>query len=275
MISFSRIPLLTNEYVGLNLTWRCEVRIPVSQQLLDVDVVIEWRGSSGLLASSNDGRVTLGDLVIDSPGREYRRSIQFSPLSAGDMGTYSCLATAMPTMTNSGVSNGSGMASNNLNIVGKNLQIIGIIATYQYFYLVHLVPTLDVSIDRTGVPSRILDLSPFNGFTLNCIATSSVVGTPTPIRKRITWTRSVDGGPPQQLTDGTNVDNVVAVMEVDLLEATSMSMLMVNTTVSGSHSYTCTAQLVVDPAPDSITEQDQTTVSIVGELKVCYNHHHL
>ena len=130
------------------------------------------------------------------------------------------------------------------------------------------VPTLDVSIDRTGVRSRILDLSPFNGFTLTCMATSSVAGLPTPIRKRITWTRSVDGGPLQQLTDGANVDSVVTMMEDDLLGATSMSMLMVNTTVSGSHSYTCTVQLVVTPAPDSITGQDQTTVSIVGELKV-------
>ena len=78
----------------------------------------------------------------------------------------------------------------------------------------------------------------------------------------------MDGGPPQQLTDGANVDSVVTVMEGDLLEATSMSMLMVNTTRSGSHSYTCTVQLVVTPAPDNITGQDQTTVSIVGELKV-------
>ena len=100
------------------------------------------------------------------------------------------------------------------------------------------------------------------------MATSNVAGTLAPIRKRITWMRSVDGGPPQQLTDGTNVDSVVTMMEGDLLDATSMSMLMVNTTMSGSHSYTCTVQLVVTPAPDSIIGQDQTTVSIVGELKV-------
>ena len=133
----------------------------------------------------------------------------------------------------------------------------------------HTVPTLDVSIDRTGVRSQILDLSPFNGFTLTCMATSSVAGTLTPIKKRITWMRSVDGGSPQQLTNGAaNVDSVVTVTEDNLLRATSMSMLSVNTTMSGSHSYTCTAQLVVSPAPDSITGQDQTTVSIVGELKV-------
>ena len=77
--------------------------------------------------------------------------------------------------------------------------------------------------------------------------------------------RSIDGGPPEQLTDGANVDSVVTVMEDDLLQATSMSMLMVNTTMSGSHSYTCRADLVVSPAPENITEQNETTISIAGE----------
>jgi hypothetical protein len=131
---------------------------------------------------------------------------------------------------------------------------------------------LDVSIDRAGVPLRILDISPFNGFSLTCTASSRVTGIeiPPPIRKRIIWMRSVDGGPPETLTDGASVDSVVMVMEDDLLQATSMSMLMVNTTVSGSHSYTCTAELVVAPAPDNISEQDMTTISIVGELKVYF-----
>jgi hypothetical protein len=80
--------------------------------------------------------------------------------------------------------------------------------------------------------------------------------------------RSLNGGSPETLTDGASVDSVVMVMEDDLLQATSMSVLMVNTTVSGSHSYACTAELVVAPAPDSISEQDMTTISIIGELKI-------
>ena len=79
--------------------------------------------------------------------------------------------------------------------------------------------------------------------------------------------RSVNGGPSESLTDGTNVDSIVTVMEDDLLQATSMSMLMVNTTMSGSHSYTCRAALVVAPAPEIINEQNETTISIAGELK--------
>ena len=127
---------------------------------------------------------------------------------------------------------------------------------------------LDISIDHTGVFSRILDVSPFNGFPLTCMSTSRVAGVATAIRKRITWMRSVDGGPLEQLTDGANVDSVVMVMEDDLFGATSTSMLMVNTTMSGSHSYTCRAELVVAPAPDSISTQNLTTINIVGELKI-------
>ena len=84
-----------------------------------MDAVVEWRGPGGLLVSSNDDRFTLGDLLIDSPGLEYRRAIQFSPLSADDMGTYSCSATFMPTVANSDVTNGFGIGNNSLTIVGK------------------------------------------------------------------------------------------------------------------------------------------------------------
>ena len=130
------------------------------------------------------------------------------------------------------------------------------------------VPTLDVSIDRADVPARIIDASPFNGFTLICMATSKVAGMATAIRKQMTWTRSLNGGALVQLTDGANIGNeVVMVMEDDLVQATSMSVLMVNTTMSGSHSYTCRAELVVAPAPDDINAQNQTTVTVVGELK--------
>ena len=128
------------------------------------------------------------------------------------------------------------------------------------------MPTFDVSIDRSGIPARILDVPSFNGFILTCIATSKVAGVATPIGKQITWTRSVNGGSLQQLSDGASVDSVVMVMKDNLLQARSTSMLTVNTTMNGSHSYTCRADLVVTPAPDNITAQSQVTISIVGEL---------
>ena len=123
-----------------------------------------------------------------------------------------------------------------------------------------------MSIERSSVPPRILDLPSFNGFTLTCMASSRVTGALKDIRKRITWTRSVNGGTSEQLTEGANSNELVMIMEDDLFQATSMSVLSVNTTMSGSHVYTCSAELVVSPAPDIITAQDQTTVSITGEL---------
>ena len=118
IVQITEIPLIPTEYVGLNFTWRCDARIP-DNQFIGVDAAVEWMKLGVKLSSSNDGRITLGDLVIDSPGREYRRSINFSPLSADDMGTYSCSATFRPTMPNSDVTNSFGISNNSLNIIGK------------------------------------------------------------------------------------------------------------------------------------------------------------
>ena len=77
----------------------------------------------------------------------------------------------------------------------------------------------------------------------------------------------MNGGAPEQLIDGSNTNDVVMILDDNLLQATSISMLIVNTTMSGSHVYTCAASLVVAPAPDDISAQGQTTVSnIIGEL---------
>ena len=43
-------------------------------------------------------------------------------------------------------------------------------------------------------------------------------------------------------------------------------MLMVNTSLSGSHVYTCSARLVVAPATDDIQEQEIETIVVHGKL---------
>ena len=118
-ISIIEIPLAFTKYVGQNFTWRCAALIP-GRQLLDVEADIEWMKSGVNLSTSNDGRITLGETTVDSPGREFRRSIMFSPLSAGDMGSYSCSATIRPTVANSRVTNGVGIGSSNLTVIGKS-----------------------------------------------------------------------------------------------------------------------------------------------------------
>ena len=118
-IEITEIPLsLEIAYVGLNYTLRCEAQVPGSQ-LDTISAVIKWMKYGIKLSSSNDGRITLGETIVDSPGREFRRSIMFSPLSAGDMGSYSCSATISPTVDNPGVTNGVGIGSSNLTVAGS------------------------------------------------------------------------------------------------------------------------------------------------------------
>ena len=118
---------------------------------------------------------------------------------------------------------------------------------------------------RTSVPTRVLDISPYNGFSLTCSATSRVVRNPTAITKAFSWTRSIDGA-----RDGVPVvmdeNDYVVIMESGLVEAEATSVLMVNTSLSGSHVYTCSARLVVAPATDDIQEQEIETIVVHGKL---------
>ena len=122
-IEITEIPLET-EYVGLNYTLRCEAQVPGSQ-LDDIGADIEWMKNGIKLSDSND-RITLGDTIVDSPGREFRRSIVFTPLSASDMGSYRCSATISPTVDNPGVTNGVGIRSSNLTVAGKFINDLGV-----------------------------------------------------------------------------------------------------------------------------------------------------
>ena len=76
----------------------------------------------------------------------------------------------------------------------------------------------------------------------------------------------MDGGNPQLLTDSdmSTSDNIVMISSADLQMATAMSMLMVNTTVAGSHVYTCSANLSILPALDNIRSESMTTIVVQG-----------
>ena len=89
-------------------------------QLAGVSAAVEWRRFNGDIMTS-DNRITVGGVVEISPGRSYQRSLMFSPLSAGDSGSYSCSATAMPTVMNSNVMNGVGTGNDSLTVASKLL----------------------------------------------------------------------------------------------------------------------------------------------------------
>ena len=117
-VRFTRLTL-ESLYVGLNFTWLCEVDLP-GRQLAGVSAAVDWRGPSGNVMTS-DSRITLGDVVQATLGRTFQRSVMFSPLSAGDTGSYSCTGTVMPTVMNSNVKNGVGTANESLTVASKLL----------------------------------------------------------------------------------------------------------------------------------------------------------
>ena len=125
--------------------------------------------------------------------------------------------------------------------------------------------TLSVNLERTSVPDQVLDLPTYNEFTLTCAATSRADSKEVAVTKAITWMRSVRSGSPQLLTDpDMSNSDLVMISSTDLQMATAMSMLTVNTTMAGSHVYTCSANLLILPAPDNITNQSTTTIVVQG-----------
>ena len=117
-VQFTRRTLGTL-YGGLNFTWRCEVEIP-GRQLSGVSASVQWIGPNGAVIISGS-RITVGDTLESSPGREYQKTLSFTPLSAGDSGSYSCSATVMPTTSNSLVINAVGTGSESLSVASKKL----------------------------------------------------------------------------------------------------------------------------------------------------------
>ena len=96
------------------------------------------------------------------------------------------------------------------------------------------------------------------------MATSRVAETPTAITKAFTWSRSVNGGATEDLIE-SDVNNIVMITNDGLNQDRATSILIVNTTSSGSHVYTCRANLVVAPAPDIIMGQNQVTITVQSE----------
>ena len=115
-IQISKLTLGTL-YVGLTFMWQCEVEIP-GNQLPGVSAEVEWRGPGGSVITS-DSRITVGDVLEETPGREYRTLMTFTPLSASDTGSYSCSATIRPNVANGNVMNGTGEGTSSLTVTRK------------------------------------------------------------------------------------------------------------------------------------------------------------
>ena len=129
--------------------------------------------------------------------------------------------------------------------------------------------TVSVMVQQTSVPSQLLDLPSYNGFSLTCTATSRAATQDVTLTKEITWMRSVDGGNSEVLTNMSANLDVMMINHMNLGQATAISELMVNTTSSGSHVYTCSVSVPVTPATDIIQGNDSTTIMVQGKYQEC------
>lgn len=121
-------------------------------------------------------------------------------------------------------------------------------------------PRLTVNM-AADIPTQVLDFPPFNGFSLSCTAATNGFEDRTALTKAFTWTRSISGGPHEDLISD---NDEVSIVSTDLHQETTTSVLTINTTQGGSHVYTCAVILVVTPAEDNIQRQAQQTVNVQG-----------
>ena len=74
--------------------------------------------------------------------------------------------------------------------------------------------TVSVLVQRTNVPSQLLDLPSYNGFSLTCTATSRASTQDVALTKVITWMRSVDGGSAEVFTDPSTAGDVTVISDM-------------------------------------------------------------
>ena len=245
-------------YTGLNVVLTCQVVSPTAITGIMAD--IQFTNPMGMVIT-NDSRIMIQSMSEHLGGTFYRRTVQFMPLSASvDTGSYTCSGAFVPLQQNNFVMNSSAVPSAQLSLAVTGwFKIIVLISLLLACILAD--PSLTVS--AMTMDMRVLDIEPYNNFTIMCMAVSSFNGVNKNIRKTITWTRTVDSGQEETLTDSPGS---ITITNDDLTLATSTSTLLVATTTAGQHMYTCSSQLVVTPAMDVITDTAQQTVSVIGNV---------
>ena len=113
----------------------------------------------------------------------------------------------------------------------------------------------------SGITSRVLDVSPYNTFSLTCTAASRVNGVARALTKTVQWMRSIDSSEAVELSSSTSG---VTISSSNLDQHTSTSTITVNADTAGDHAYTCRVSLDVSPATDDINGQDSTNIDVQG-----------
>lgn len=124
-----------------------------------------------------------------------------------------------------------------------------------------LAPMVSVSIaTHPPTPQRLLDLSPYNFLSLSCSAEIRVRSRLVPFNLIFEWQRSVGLSAPLEVLPPSTFTNK------NVFGSTATSVLSINTTMSGNHTYLCRVVLYLSPAPDIIKQDSSQTITVYGEL---------
>ena len=123
------------------------------------------------------------------------------------------------------------------------------------FFFSFVGPTINISLNATTIVRR-LDVAPYNSLSFICSAVITFRGTPVNFNRVFSWQRTIEG----------SSANISAEFFTGSQSSTSgSSVLSINATEAGIHTYTCIVTLDVSPAPDIITNSSSQDVTIAGK----------
>ena len=127
------------------------------------------------------------------------------------------------------------------------------------------VPT--ITVDLTANTTRLPNVTPYNTFSLNCTATSSVEGRNVALPKSFQWRRRY--GPSEFTLDLLSSNATIQIQNGDNLnQPTISSMLTVTENIPRDYRYRCRVDLNL-PADTIYTITDIYPISVTGK-NCCY-----
>ena len=143
-------------------------------------------------------------------------------------------------------------------LVSCNLSICN---SNSHFSLLHAVPTLTITL--TPNTTRLPNAAPYNTFSLNCTATSSVEGVENvALPKTFTWRKR--HGPDTTGLTQLSSNATVQIQDGDNLnQPTSTSMMTVTEDIPQDYRYRCRVELNL-PADSIFTLTDVYPITVTG-----------
>ena len=124
---------------------------------------------------------------------------------------------------------------------------------------INLDPLLSVRL--VPVATRVLDVAPYNNFTLTCAFVSGVFNMPVNVPKSVQWSQTIRSGPATVVTASTpGVD----ITDSGLDQFSGFSVLTMTATSAGEHAFECLVSLDVAAIPDEVEGISSTTVAVFG-----------